>query len=410
MSIEINCNNADSSTVLINQTQVDTWVALGGGTHNVDGSNFLFTENVDWNSNMYFVMATPALTIDGQNNTITVIDPSSISFEGLIQNGFLSPLRDGYGGTIKNIILDGSTNNITLNPLINSQGWILQAFGNRISNNKLTIENCSTSGVIGIGGGICGSSLNYDSTADVDILNCNSSGIIGSATSLSYGGGICSLDANYESNANMLISCCYTTGDISGIINYGGGICGYQLNFSSGGTTGQVTIEYCYTRGTIIADSNTRAGGLCGAWNNDNTTGTVIINNCYTTTPVSSNKVGGLCGDPTRTGVTVFDSYSQRNDPAYLPPPGGHDPLDAPNNVGDLIGSIGLLNSEYYEAVPGDYPILICDPQPEPEPTQIDCICHPPAKPVKLNNSTVHRQFSRRARNSMRLRTGLRLR
>jgi hypothetical protein len=220
----------------------------------------------------YFIIGSPNITIDGQNNTVTYNGITGAV--GFVQNG-----ANGSNG-YNNIIIQnlGIVNNNST--LTSEQGWIGQSYMNNGAQGCI-VQNCYSTGSIGTyAGGIFGSfssgTANY----------CYSTGSIGEEA-----GGI------FGSSSNGTANNCYSTGSI-GI--YSGGISG---SFSSGtanncystgsideegggifGSSSNGTADNCYSTGSIGLE----AGGIFGAYSTD-----AQANYCYST---GSNGVGGAGG------------------------------------------------------------------------------------------------------------------
>jgi hypothetical protein len=171
------------------------------------------------------------------------------------------------------------------------------------SAHKLTITNCSSSGIVK-GGGIIGASAgqNYGngSAGMVTISDCFSTGNIGSNGG-SWGGGIVA-----EFAGNMSITRCYSTGQIGGNGNrYCGGIVGNQAGLNGC----SVTISNCFSTGNINSDCGgiaTRDFGL-----NSNK---CIITNCYSIGNLVGPRSGGIVAGPlgrnSINGVDIINCFT----------------------------------------------------------------------------------------------------
>jgi hypothetical protein len=167
-----------------------------------------FNNNLTFNSiNQYFICGTSNIIFDGNNNTITL--DGIANYNGLIQNGTFS--SDGNNNiTVQGFIVS----TINGGSLSSEAGYVCQSY---FSKNKLNniVQNCSSDGIIGGSGGICGRFTAY-STGQLSILNCHTSGLINGT----YTGGICGADAgsgDYGSGINGVVNItnCYSTGGIN---------------------------------------------------------------------------------------------------------------------------------------------------------------------------------------------------
>ena len=216
----------------------------------------LLEDNLPISSNKDFTFTANSvgLTVDGLNNSVTI---TGSGFKGLFQNG-----QDDVNGQeniiIRNFKIDGLTHKATLAP---GGGWLCYDFFSRGVTNK--IENCSSSGEIGVAsGGICGTFVGSD-RGILTISNCYSTGDI-----LDWGGGIC---GNYAGFGGIVtISNCYSTGLIIG--SNAGGICGGNAgasagiitivecnsNFKSENLNGDEEVNFYYNTGTELISDGTR--------------------------------------------------------------------------------------------------------------------------------------------------------
>jgi hypothetical protein len=257
--------------------------------NNISGSNknvFIVGNLQLTTSNMYFIMSGSDITIDGQNNTVTVNNVQNYS--GLVQNGTNS--SNGQS----NIIIQNLGVNAENSTLFFFSGWVGQQYMNRNAAGCQVI-NCYSSGDFSgfQAGGIFGSNSSGTAT------NCYSTGIISGFEA----GGI------FGSNSSGTATNCYSTGIISGF--QAGGIFGSN---SSG------TATNCYTSGVLRPNAG---GGIFGARSNGTNTNNISQNtngwsdataiNILTNGPTYTN------GTLTAQGTTWIDyDISSTNTPWLL--------------------------------------------------------------------------------------------
>lgn len=171
-----------------------------------------------------------------------------------------------YGGTIKNIGVDGSvTGSSYVGGVV---GW---------SHYSSSITSCYNTGdVTATGseawvGGVVGISESFSS-----VTSCYNTGDITATGSYAKVGGVVGSSASTSSS----ISSCYNIGDVTATDNgaYVGGVMGYSSEYSS--------ITSCYSCGSVSSASDTNLGGVVGY----NESGTVSY--CYYDTTTVDNGDG----------------------------------------------------------------------------------------------------------------------
>ena len=244
----------------------------------------------------YIVIGAEHITLDGNSKIVTV---TVTDYPGFVENG---KMVDGtydsttgtytrnndipaHGGcTIKNLSVDGTNGSLSEN-----SGWVCQQnFGGDNSGEKITVENCNSSGTISQknSGGIFGTNTNAVSEKELIVLNCYSTGAI----SGDEAGGIFANRTNFIASGTITVTNCYSSGTISG--KNTGGIFGLMANYHSSGT---ITVTNCYSSGTI---SGNYAGGIFGdSANRDSNGGTITVTECYSLGSISGEQAGGIIGD-----------------------------------------------------------------------------------------------------------------
>jgi hypothetical protein len=300
----------------------------------------------------YFILTSNNIIIDGNNKTVTV--NNFPSFPGLITNGTeiingFNNITNGYNNiSIKNIsIVSTGTTTLSL-----GQGWICKKYFGKGSTGNI-IQNCSSNGIISeSGGGITGQYTAINST-NFSIIGCSASGDILDGARGGYAGGIVGAFSGSNSTSFTITTCTYSgningngSGGIiggrstsvsisfcstSGIIK-GGGIAGAKIGEIPGGalaiqalvnisdcfTTGDigstvgtvgaggaggiiaeqgevVTITRCYSFGEIGGVGKNSCGGIVGSNASNGTTGTVVIQSCFSTGNIYDG-CGGIAG------------------------------------------------------------------------------------------------------------------
>lgn len=298
--------------------------------------NTYIIENINIPSNLFFYVINKNIIFNGQYNKITIenhkLTPIRIqSFKGLIKNGNL--LSAGYDNCIiKNIFIDGKTNNVKLE---HGAGWITHKyFGHGIVSN---VNNCYSIGDMleDKTGGICGSYNGYN--GNLEILSCYSTGdILGN-----YSGGIYGSNLGTDvGTSTLIINNCYSLGKIGDktSIQIGqGGIFGSYI-FNS--TNESLEINNCYSFGYI--ESN-YAGGIIGEHIIEKGISANIIN-CYSTGIISGQNSGGIIGSNFGTSgeIIVTNCYSNGTE----------------SSVDELLSNIGPWDDKIWSSVKNSYPIL----------------------------------------------------
>jgi hypothetical protein len=233
----------DSST---NWTNV-VWPFTLNNTNTPNTLTVTFITDLSLNSiDQYFIMGSDNITIYGSDNTVNV---NVTSYPGLVQNGRVDASGNSYI-SIQNLAVE-STYTVE-----QEGGWVgQQYFGRNATENY--VENCYSSGTIGLGaGGIFGS------YSEGSISNCYSTGNIGDTA-----GGIFGQQCSSQAEATN----CYSTGSIG---NDAGGIFGQS---SQGSATN------CYSTGIIGF-----GGGIFGPVSSGSAT------NCYSTGAIDPSGGQGI--------------------------------------------------------------------------------------------------------------------
>jgi len=263
-------------------------------------TNMTFT-NASGGVNCYFVCAGSNITFDGSQNTITLDGISN--YPGLIRNG--DALSTGYNNVVvKNINVDNLLNSSSIT---SDGGYICQSYFSKNATSNI-VQNCSSSGDIGIGGntngGIVGSYVGING-GSIDIIGCFSTGAI----LAQYSGGITGRYVG-QNGGSVNITSCYSTGVVNSY--YGGGICGiYTCN---------ANITYCYSAGNIgpVAYG---CGGIVGGYAcSDLATDIVTISTCFSLGDITGSVgmvgsiggvVGGFSGSASTPGtLNIISCYS----------------------------------------------------------------------------------------------------
>jgi hypothetical protein len=260
-------NKSKKITVSTTITQNDintkySWpVIIQGGTKEIP-IIITFKENltISGNPNIYFKIKSNYITINGNNNKVTI--DGIYDYIGLIQNGNLS--NSGFEHITINNISIFSINNSTLQLY---EGWLCQSyFGKKTStiNNTININNCyNTCNINNFGGGILGSHIE----GYITVNNCYNIGNIGQDS-----GGICGPYSHV--NAKIYVNNCYNIGNIA---ENGGGIFGSNSN-------SLIYVNNCYNTGSI----STNGGGIFGRYAKSLT----HVNNCYNASYIDQNAAG----------------------------------------------------------------------------------------------------------------------
>jgi hypothetical protein len=223
------------------------WPFTLNNTNTPNTLTITFTTDLSLNStDQYFIMSSDNITIDGSDNTVNV---NVTSYPGLVENGTVDTSGNSYI-TIQNL---GVESTYTVEQ---EGGWVgQQYFGRNATENY--VENCYSSGTIGLGaGGIFGS------YSEGSISNCYSTGNIGDTA-----GGIFGQQCSSQAEATN----CYSTGSIG---NDAGGIFGQS---SQGSATN------CYSTGIIGF-----GGGIFGPVSSGSAT------NCYSTGAIDPSGGQGI--------------------------------------------------------------------------------------------------------------------
>jgi hypothetical protein len=243
--------------------------------NNISGSNknvFIVGNLELFTANMYFIMGSQKITLDGQNNTVNVNNVSN--YPGLVQNG--TSFSSGQNTIIiqnLGITSAGSTS------LAERAGWVGQRYMNKNAN-SCQVNNCYSSGsIIGIG---AGGTIGGDSSGTA--TNCYSTGAINGEG----GGGI------FGGDSSGTATNCYSSGPING--PQAGGI------FGAGSNSGTAT--NCYSSGAISSGSG--AQGIFGP--DSDGTNTTQINSQHTTgwsDTTAATTIGISGAGPTYTNGTL---------------------------------------------------------------------------------------------------------
>ena len=291
-----------STNTNISQSDIESYtfpVTINGGTQE-NPINIKFTGNLNLQASQFFIIQSPYINFDGQNNTVNFIPndgENTSNTNGLIQNGIIifseseGPVFiSGYSNiNIKNI---GITNNQNVN-LNQFQGWLCHfSFGLGIEDGNILIDNCYATGAITGSqlGGITGAGLGVAmSNGSITIQNCYSTGDITDEDA----GGIAGANLGAEmTGGSITIQNCYTTGEITG--NNAGGITGAGLGVAM--SNGSITIQnnmYNNNGGKpligSIADDNylTTTNNNTqpdNTWSDDNAFKTIFSENTWGTT------------------------------------------------------------------------------------------------------------------------------
>ena len=244
--ISYSVNGGSNYTVIDNS--VDWPITIVNSTSLTNTLKVTFENDLILNlsNDQYFIMGSDNITVDGTNKRVTIEDISD--YPGLIQNG-----TNGEGGknsiTIENIGVVSSDSS-TLAEY--DGGWVCQASFSKYTTGNTVINNCYSTGTIGIyGGGILGAGAGDQSSGTLNVSNCYTTGTIGN-----YGGGILGAGAGFISSGTLSVYNCYSTRTIG---TEGGGILGSNAGYQSSGT---LSVINCYSTGSII---DVTSGGIYGS-------------------------------------------------------------------------------------------------------------------------------------------------
>jgi hypothetical protein len=220
--------------------------------------------------------------------TITNTNPGASSILRVVATQNLT-ITAGYGDTLGYLIagsmyitFDGSGNTITLDGIINYQGFITNAGNANIAVRNFTTTVSGGSILQSASGWLC--HLNFgDSVSGISVTNCTNNGTIGQI----YSGGI--VGRNFARAGSGTITGCTNNGIIDG--DSAGGITG---DFC-GSNGGSVTITNCVNNGNIT-NSNNSKGGIVGS-NCADSGGSVNITGCTNTGVIACNFSGGMVGN-----------------------------------------------------------------------------------------------------------------
>jgi hypothetical protein len=319
----------------------------------------IFTTNMTLNntttgnlSNCYFKIKSEYITINGQNNVLTINETPTLNngnyyfnYNGLILNGG----QEGYSNiTIQNfgVLVDASVSNGTLQP---NAGWICQQnfatiiiYAGFIELTNCYVNSCYSNGIIyPDNGGIIGR------LSCATAYNCYSTG------SINFGAG--GIFGPY-SLRSAKASNCYSTGLIYTINGVGGsgGIFG-------GGCSG--VAEYCYSTGNIALCSGGIFGSGCGLDNYDYK-GFAIAINCYSTGTIAQF-AGGIFGQTS--AIYAINCYSRGTIGGYWPGGiyGGGGGIVGASSVGTAIncyssGDVSWGAGGIFGMTPGKLKIINC--------------------------------------------------
>jgi hypothetical protein len=268
-------------------TTISAWPILLQNSNTGAGTlTLVFTTDLSITNNNNYIycnstnlqIGSSSLNVDGSRPTITITDVTN--FTGFITN------YDGTKGfnniSIYNLIISPSGTTT----LGGDGGWLTRTnFGKGALNNL--IENCTSTGAIPAGGGICAGYTSGNASGvggQLTIRNCNSTGAI-SATC----GGIVGYNSGQGAGTQITCENCSSSGSIAGSA---GGIFGS----SCGITSGSCSATNCYSTGIISAAG---AGGIFGT-SAGSSSGSASALRCYSTGNIISG--GGIYG--TNSGTT----------------------------------------------------------------------------------------------------------
>ncbi|NRB81825.1 MAG: hypothetical protein HRU38_24720 [Saccharospirillaceae bacterium] len=269
---------------------------------NADG--LMDVNDTYWNDGEGWV---PIGTDDDDGAFVAVLDGNGFSIRNLYINrtstAFVALFAFADGATIQNISLDGELMSISGNTKV--AGFIASSE----TDNQITFNNCSVSGVIS-GKQVIGSLLGV--VNNIVVSNCHSDVVINSTFALSAG----LVGSSY---ANTLIQNSSFKGQVT---NIGG-------NAAMGGliseVVGNLNIENSFVMADISSD-NSWVGGLVGyIWEGSSAK---ITNSFYMGVLSGDDSVGGLVGKVfDGTELTLTSSYSIAT-------------INANSNAGSLVGDI----------------------------------------------------------------------
>lgn len=295
---------------------VITWPFIVYGGQTVEFINDLTLTSVDSYltcNNDYITIGSPTVKPDGSKYTITL--DGVINYEGFIRNSGCNNVKIF---NLNIVATNGST-------LSGACGWVAgYAYGTDGTGNY--IVGCSSNGPIPqFSGGIVGAeaaTVNLAESANLTIIGCTASGVIANGG----GGGIAGEYCGQNSGSIVTIRSCSSSGSTGtstgGIVGQyagqGGAICIVTECYSTGligpngggifgaysGDAGTAVAQDCYSRGTI----GTSAGGIFGSFA-ASSGGTTQATNCYSYEVLGSG-AGGIYGSGSGVGATETNCYS----------------------------------------------------------------------------------------------------
>ncbi|MBQ8831797.1 MAG: DUF4465 domain-containing protein [Oscillospiraceae bacterium] len=328
---KVNSGSADINAKLMNDIDLSTVCGEGVGSWTPIGD--------------YSVNKSYTGDFDGQGYTISnfYMNETLVASDGMTYyRGFFGLVESA---TIKNLNLTGSitTNGRYIGALAGCVGYY--------SSGAATVENCHvdvditfTGGPYTYGfGGIAGQMRNGSTIKD-----CSYSGTLSGA--LYCIGGI--VGTNFYGN-NTVTGCKFNgtinaVGNADSDFNGAGGIVG--LNDSDA----ELTIENCYSIGTITSTGTVAVGGILGADN-----GTATISNVYSASITEGANVGGILGSDMDTATTSTAANAYYLDTsASADIIGGISKTETELKSSELLTALGAGYKEDTGTINSGYPVL----------------------------------------------------
>lgn len=329
-------------------------------------------------------------TLDGQLYTITstrtngFIDMSGGTVKNLIVDGSGGFLNSGTGGIVSSANQWGNFDNVEVKNFntTSSAGGFAYNFGSTVVTSRSKFTRCHSNMNLLPSGGNSGGFLGYQSR-NIDMSNCYYDGVMKDVTAQLVGGfacwllGTCNLYSCYSNtdvknitswsnggfisiadfNGTINFNSCYFIGSV---INDSGCFIGMPLN------NVQVTFNNCYAVADVSSGSTTgnlRSGVFCG--NIYRESGSVLmritINNCYHIGTLTNASIYAGGNENNVSGSVIFDISNCRFQDKSQATLAGvtFNETNVTTNLNDISSAIlPSWDNTIWQARTGNYPIL----------------------------------------------------
>ncbi|MDR2038764.1 MAG: T9SS type A sorting domain-containing protein [Bacteroidales bacterium] len=245
-------------------------------------------------------------------NCINYGDVMSISAGGdggITAGGIVGNIKGGYNNiTIEKCINHGK---ISGSGEYNHSGGILGYLFSEGTPTLFDMIECTNNGTVtGTGnksyiGGLIGFAQNFNSgTGTINIVQSMNNGAVSmenTANVDSQVGGIIGHASSLVSGSAINLNYCTNLGNVNGDIIYAGGLIG-AAGYSS--SSGDITVNDCYSHSLIKTANTTNAGGIIGYIEDGN----ISISKCYASGSITANNTyvtGGLLGKMNAGNVSI---------------------------------------------------------------------------------------------------------